>query len=85
MNAKLAEIDAETQQRMLADTQVRFTHCLLSSLPVQPSALRLCCAQRMGAGLLDPELVAKFARKEDLSLPLFQHVRVHSKQPRLRR
>ena len=47
--AKLAEIDAETQERMLSVTQ------------------------RMGTGLLDPELLAKFARKQDLSLPLFQH------------
>ncbi len=47
--AKLADIDAETQERMLSVTQ------------------------RMGAGLLDPELLAKFARKQDLSLPLFQH------------
>ena len=47
--AKLAEIDPDTQERMLSVTQ------------------------RMGAGLLDPELLAKYARKQDLSLPLFQH------------
>ena len=47
--AKLAEIDVDTQERMLSVTQ------------------------RMGGGLLDPELLAKYARKKDLSLPLFQH------------
>lgn len=33
----------------------------------------LSVTQRMGGGLLDPELLAKYARKQDLSLPLFQH------------
>ena len=55
----------------------------LAAIAPEQQEQMLAIAHRMGHKLLDPQLVAKFAREEDLSVPLFQHAQAAHRQAQI--